>query len=306
MRKPSVIQKTAVAAITGLAALLMPTQTGCTSFQPTRDEHNRIVGFHHEFDSEKTLSLIQLIGTGISAGYNLAAFANATNNLTRSTNMISYTTKLASLAKEHHTSPTVNVQFEGEPYGYRELGDRVNEAIENPRLFIEYLGLNTSGEMPEEVKRLQQFVGEWESECDAKVAGQKFKCKSTSQNKLISDGWLLTGEPPSDKPTQLGSNQIISRTVGLTGWSPRDRLYHTLQISKRYLDGLKQPIVSFSEITHKYDPATNTWTARAEKITGDNLYIVGTTQTRFEGDTVTSQGEFNFGTTTSIGTKIKD
>ncbi len=304
MRKPGLIQRTTVVALTGLSALLMPVQTGCTSFQPTYDEHNRIVGYHREFDSEKTLSLIGAIAIVAANAYGIPAAARG-NDAQKMMQIVQFSRTLASVAEKNKDKPVARAQFEGEPLGYRELGDRVNEAIENPQIFAHYLGLDTSGEMPIEVKRLEQIVGKWEFTGKMMLTtGQTMKTKGTGRNRLIENGWFLRGGPLDEQQPRLGPNQFYLTTHSITGWSPKDGMYHTLQIMRRYADGLEKPIVSFGEITRKYGPASGVWIGKSEIITGDNFYSKGTSRSIFQGDTESYESETNFGKARATARKI--
>lgn len=285
--------------------MLIPTQTGCTSTQPTYDEHNRIVRFHREFDPDKTLTLLQVIDATASTAYGIPTAANG-SDASKLMQLAKFGNTISSLSRQNRGSPTAQVQFEPAPYGYEELGNRVNEAIENPRIYMSYLGLDPSGEMPEEVKRLQQLVGEWEVTGTLKpIIGKTTKIKGTGRTISIEGGWLITSAPPEEK-IRCAQNEIVIRSSSIMGWSPRDGLYHTLQISKRYHGGVGNPIVSFGEITHHYDPSSNIWTAEAQKITGDNAYIKGTSTTKIEGDNGFTETKSNFGTLKSTGKRIKN
>ena len=305
--KPGLIQRTTVAALTGLSALVMPVQTGCTSFQPTRDEHNRIVGYHREFDSEKTLSLIGAIAIVAANAYGIPAAARG-NDAQKMMQIVQFSRTLATVAEKNKDKPVARVQFEGEPFGYRELGDRVNEAIEKPHIFAHYLGLDTSGEMPVEVKRLEQIAGKWESKGKIMLnTGQTIKTKGTSRRRLIENGWFLfCGGPLDEQQPKLGPNQIYIAAHSITGWSPKDGMYHNLQIMRRYADGLEKPIVSFGETTSKYDPVSGVWTGRTEAITGDNFYVKGTLRSIFQGDTESFESETNFGKGRGTARKISN
>lgn len=302
MRKQSkTLLRKATTALAGLVALLPSFNTGCTSMQRTYDEHGRIVELHEEFDAGKTLSLISLITANFTAPV-IPAVA-LTEEAKNAAKVIRYGSAITSLSRQLRNSPHARVKFEGEPYGFRELESKVKNAIHNPREFIEYLGLDTSGEMPPEVQRLQDFVGEWRGDFISRPhTGGKIAFKVTSHFEPIEGGWLLLSRPLNPGGVK---HKIKLDTTQIYGWSPIDRNYHMLGVSIRHEEKKEHVAESFGEGIMRFNSGSGIWTMQAEVITSENYLVKGTVSYKVTEKDMFLDGVNNFSGMTGHYKKVR-
>jgi len=216
-----------------------------------------------------------LITSGLG-GYGLSVAASA-DQIRQARQVMQFGRTISSLARQFQNSPTAMAQFEGEPYGYRETGTRVYKAINNPEVFITYLGLDTSSEMPEEVRRLEQLVGRWNGETTTlSKSGRKMSSgEERLETEKVCGGWLI-----SSKVSASGSG-FSSASHAIMGWCPNDDLYHLLSYQEGR-EGSSDVLMGFTETTMRYDPESRRWYGESTSITNNNYFVKVSTSTRVE------------------------
>lgn len=110
----------------------------------------------------------------------------------------------------------------------------------------------------------------------------------------ISDGWLLSTQ------TRVNNGDWSGIGRSITGWSPRDNLYHTLT-STVSSNGSR----CFSEATMAFNPETEIWEKEYISISDSNYFTKGTGTTVYKGDVAICTAFDNFANATATLRRVK-
>jgi len=282
----------AVTAVMGLASLILPANTGCTSYQPTTDQYGRITGSHEEFDAGRTLSLFGIITSGVGIGLNLSGLTAADSATNRALSCAKTFGSLVRNAKK----PTAQAISGGKPYGYDDLEQKVKYAFFRPEDLLASFGReDISQEKPLEVERMRQFVGKWKGESIMKPNGALFPVRAQVEQECreICDGWLIVSK------SEIKESKIQVTIEGICGWDEKERVYRALSLGECYCitKGKRTELSkSFGEGITGYNEKTDTWEGTLAAISNKGYFIISQSTSRMNGEEITSESKDGLGT----------